>query len=57
MKTDNLTLDQIDKAFFDHGTISREDMESYVDLWNNTAGRFTVAKIGANYIYTQERRE
>ena len=56
MKTESMTLDQIDKAYFDHGTISHEDMESYVQAWNNTPGRFTTAKIGVNHIYLIDRK-
>jgi hypothetical protein len=46
----SLSLKEVSDLFGD-GVFSLEEVQQYVDVWNNTSGRFTTAKIGMNYIY------
>jgi hypothetical protein len=52
---ENFTLEDMDKAFFDFGTVTKEELSDYIARWNETPGRFTTAKIGASHIYMVSR--
>jgi hypothetical protein len=48
---EDFTLADMDRAFFDFGTVTKEELSDYVARWNETPGRLTTAKIGANHVY------
>ena len=53
---ENCTLADMDRGYFDHGSVSKEDMIEYLQLWNDTPGRFTVAKLGADHVYQIDKK-
>ena len=46
------SLNQIEKMFHE-GTITEEEVETYLLMWNATPGRFTVATFSGYNIYNK----